>query len=122
MTERSTFLVYCHLDAVILKRRAKKTETRLKKLGFDCHNGFWLDASTFLCADDAEVKVLERKAMSPLGGVEEAAMVILTNVVEILVNDNDKITGVTVHPKLALWSDAIDRALREIKKNPPATA
>ncbi len=60
--------------------------------------------------------------MSPLGGMEEAALVILTNVVEILVDDNDKITAVTVHPKLALWADAIDRALREIKKNPPLTA
>lgn len=109
-------------DRNVEPRLKKQAASRLKKLGFDCRKGFWLDVSTFIRADKEEVKVLERRAMSPLGGIEEAAMVILTSAVEILVDDNDKITGVTVHPKLALWIDAIDRALREINKNPPLTA
>lgn len=103
----------------ILKSSIKKSTTRLKKLA---RAGFWLDNGTFVRADDAEVKVLERKVMSPLGGIEEAKIVIFIDAVEILVDANDKIMGVTEHPKLALWLDAVDRALREIKKNPPITA
>ncbi|MCW4053208.1 MAG: hypothetical protein NWE78_08395 [Candidatus Bathyarchaeota archaeon] len=104
-----------------MKKSVKRSKTRLKKLNFDCRTGLWLDNSTFVRADSAEIKVLKRKVMSPLGGIEEDVIVIFTNAVEILVNANDKIMGVAEHPEFALWLDAIDRALREIKKNPPIT-
>lgn len=98
--------------------RKTKPKTQTEKPTFDYQNGFWLDDNTFIKADNAEIKRFARKDEGVYGQTKEAPMVIFTNAVEILVNDDDKIMGVINHPKFGLWLDAINDALKTIKKNP----
>lgn len=97
-----------------------KPKSQVEKPAFDYRNGFWLDNNTFIKADDAEIKLVERKEPS-VHEIKETPMVIFTNAVEIWVNDDDKIVGVTNHPKFGLWLDAINNALQKIQKNPPVS-
>lgn len=62
------------------------------------------DGYTMIRAEDAEQKIVERK--TPFGTIEKAPMLILTNAVELLV-ENGKIIGVdpTVKPKMGIWVD-----------------
>lgn len=101
------------------KRTKPKTQT--EQPTFDYQNGFWLDNNTFIKADNAEIKLTQRKDGGVYGQTKEASMVIFTNAVEILVNDDDKIVGVTSYPKFGLWLDAIVNALETIQKNPPVS-
>ena len=101
-------------------RRKVKAKSKTKKTAFDFDYelGFWLDNNTFIKADDAELKLVERKEPS-VHEIKQVPMVIFRNAVEIWVNDSDKIVGVINHKEFGLWLDAINDALKKIRKNPP---
>jgi len=105
---------------LVASGRKTKPKAQVEKPAFDYQNGFWLDNNTFIKAENAEIKLVERKDPS-VRETKEAPMVIFTNVVEIWVNDEDKIVGVTNHPKFGLWLDAINNALQKVRKNPPVS-
>jgi hypothetical protein len=74
--------------------------------------GFWLSENMFFMADSAEIAMAERKILgNPYVGIEKTPMLILTNAVEMTVNDNNKIIGVDKHPKFGLWLDAVNKAI-----------
>jgi len=97
--------------------RKAKPKVQVEKPSFDYQNGFWLDNNIFIKADNAEIKLVEKKKLSVYGETKEDKMVIFANAVEIWVDEDDKIVGVTNHPKFALWLDAINNdALQKIEK------
>lgn len=104
------------IDSDILKRL--KAEFTLRKNLEKYRDGFWLDKNTLIKADDVRVQLVKRRILgSPLGKSENVPMLILTNVIEMMVDDKGKIKGVDKRPQLGLWLDAVDRAMR----NPATT-
>jgi hypothetical protein len=99
------------IDTNILKRL--KAEFTLRKNLEKYRNGFWLDKNTLIKANDVKVQLVKRRILgSSLGKSENAPMLILTNVIEMMVDDKGKIKGVDKRPQLGLWLDATNKAIR----------
>jgi hypothetical protein len=83
---------------------------RLKNKFESCYlNGFFLDANTFLKADDAELVMAWRKDDD--GRPTQAPMVVLKKAVEMLVDRRGKIMAVECKEKMGIWVDAFEHAL-----------
>ena len=83
---------------------------RLKNKFESCYlNGFFLDASTFLKADDAELVMAWRKDDD--GRPTQAPMVVLKKAVETLIDRRGKIMAVECKEKMGIWVDAFEHAL-----------
>lgn len=105
------------IDSDIPKRL--KAEFTLRKNLEKYRDGVWIDKNTLIKADDARVQLVNRRILgSSLGKSENAPMLILTNAIEMMVDDKGKIKGVDKRPHLGLWLDAVNRAM----KNPSVTA
>lgn len=77
-------------------------------------SGFFLDENTFLKADDAEVLMVPRR--NDDGKVVERPMIVLKNVVEMLVDHSGRIVSVENKGELAVWTTAVERALKRFNK------
>lgn len=110
--------IYVHkaskqIDSNIIRRL--KAEFTLRKNLEKYRDGFWLDKNTLIKADDVRVQLVERKILgSSLAKSENVPMLILTNAIEMMVDDKGKILGVEKHPQLGLWLDAVNRAMRNL--------
>jgi hypothetical protein len=94
-------------------RRRLKAEFTVRKNLEKYRDGFWLDKNTLIKTDDVKIQMVKRKILgSSLGKSENAPMLILTNVIEMMVDDKGKIKGVDKHPQLGLWLDAVNKAIR----------
>jgi len=83
-------------------------ESLSSKTGLDYKEGFWLNKNTMLKADGAYIVMAERK--NPVSGkIEEAPMVILLNVTELVCDDEGKIISVEVKPKYGVWLDVLTK-------------
>jgi hypothetical protein len=112
-----------------LRARARQIDTKIRrmlrlKFGWrsltEYEHGFWLDKNTFIMADKAEIKKAQRKRLTnAYNEIEEADMLILTNVVEMTVDNNGKILGEDKRPNLGLWLDHANRLIAqyEAKRN-----
>jgi hypothetical protein len=77
-------------------------------------SGFFLDENTFLKADDAEVLMVPRR--NDDGKVVERPMIVLKNVVEMLVDHSGRIVSVENKGELAVWTTAVEHALKRFNK------
>lgn len=78
----------------------------------ECSRGFWLTKNMFFMADNAEIAMVDKKILGdPYRRIEKTPMLILTNAVEMTVNNNNKIIGVGKHPKFGLWLDTVNKAI-----------
>lgn len=86
----------------------------------ECKEGFWLDEYTFIKAEQASLKMVNRATSGfSLEKIETAPMLILTDVVEMVVDKNDKILGLERIKKFGLWLDALGRIFeKNILKKP----
>jgi len=81
-------------------------------------SGFWLDKNTFIKADKGKIEMVGRKTCEgPYGKTENARMLVLTNAVEMIVDNNGKILGLNSHPKFGLWLDVVENAMRNLKSS-----
>jgi len=88
---------------------------RLKDKFKSCYlNGFFLDANTFLKADDAYVRMASRKGDD--GRPTEKPMIILKKVVEMTVDSHGRIVAVECKEKLGVWVDAFEHAIEWFNK------
>jgi hypothetical protein len=84
---------------------------RLKEAFRNCYlSGFFLDENTFLKADDAEVLMVPRR--NDDGKVVGRPMIVLKNVVEMMVDHRGKIVSVENKSELAVWTAAVEHALK----------
>lgn len=92
------------------------SELRRLKNKFENHylNGFFLDANTFLKADDADVRMASRKGDD--GRPTMKQMVILKKVVEMTVDSHGRIVAVECKEKLGVWVDAFEHAIEWFDK------
>jgi hypothetical protein len=83
--------------------------------------GFWLDRNTFIKADKVRMQTIGRKKVGDhLGRSENAQMLILTDAIEMIVDDKGKILGLDKHPKgLGLWLDTVNKAMKNQKMAEP---
>jgi hypothetical protein len=105
-----------------VRRAPEQIETDLRKrlkeeLGWrsleEYRNGFWLDKNTYIKADEAQIQVVgRRKPGDTYGRSENAQMLILTDAVEMIVDDKGKILGLDKHPKFGLWLETVNKAIR----------
>lgn len=78
----------------------------------ECSKGFWLTKNMFFMADNAEIAMVDKKILGDqYKRVEKTPMLILTNAVEMTVNNNNKVIGVDKHPKFGLWLDTVNKAI-----------
>ena len=83
---------------------------RLKVKLRNCYlNGFFLDRNTFLKADGADFVMVPHRDED--GRAVEKPMMILKNVVEMTVDHRGKVVAVENKQELAVWTDAVERAL-----------
>lgn len=83
---------------------------RLKVKLRNCYlNGFFLDRNTFLKADGADLVMVPHRGED--GRAAERPMIILKNVVEMTVDYRGKVVAVENKPEVAIWVDALERAL-----------
>jgi hypothetical protein len=91
--------------------KEKATELLSEKLGWqritDCQNGFWLDDYTFLKPDSIEVVIVGRESGKPSQKSEDAPMLVLNDLVEMMVDKNRKIVSVEMKKSMGLWVDAV---------------
>ena len=88
---------------------------RLKEVFRSCYlNGFFLDANTFLKADDAKVLMVPRR--NDDGKVVERPMIVLKNVVEMMVDHCGKIVSVENKRELGVWVTAVEHSLKTFNK------
>lgn len=105
-----------------VRRAPEQIETDLRKrlkeeLGWrsleEYKNGFWLDKNTYIKADEAQIQVIgRRKPGDTYGRSENAQMLILTDAVEMIVDDKGKILGLDKYPKFGLWLETVNKAIR----------
>lgn len=80
-------------------------------------HGFWLNKNTFIMADEVEIKKVRRSNQAYVSaGSEEADMLILTNAVEMTVDNNGKILGEDKHEHFGLWLDAVNKAMADYER------
>lgn len=97
-------------------RRLLRAELGWRSLT-EYRNGFWLNKNTFIIADDAEIITARRKALGySYGKIEDASMLILTNAVEMIVDNNGKILGLEKRQKFGFWLDDVNKILKEQEK------
>lgn len=88
---------------------------RLKDKFKNCYlNGFFLEPTTFLKADDAELKMVPRKGDD--GRPIEKPMVILKKAVEMKIDSSGRIVAVECKENLGVWVDAFENALERFNK------
>lgn len=88
----------------------------------ECSRGFWLTKNMFVMADNAEIAMVDKKLLGdPNRRVEKTPMLILTNAVEMTVNNNNKIIGVDKHPKFGLWLDTVNKAIMRAERTSLST-
>jgi hypothetical protein len=94
-------------------RRMLKLEFGWRSLA-EYKHGFWLDENTFIMADDAEIKKVRKPSIMSISqeSVEED-MLILTNAVEMTVDNHGKILGENKHEHFGLWLDTVNKAIAE---------
>ena len=109
---------------MVKKNRLTRTQLIKEQLGWnsfdECKEGFWLDAYTFIKAENSSLKMVNRATSGfSLEKLETAPMLILTDVVEMLVDKNGKILGLERIKKFGLWLDALGRIFeKNILKKP----
>ena len=91
---------------------------RLKERLRNCYlSGFFLDKSTFLKADDADVVMVPHKDDD--GRVVDRPMIVLRNVVEMMVDHRGRIVAVENKAKLGVWAASFENALERFNKELP---
>ena len=109
---------------MVKKNRLTNTQMIKNQLGWssfdECKEGFWLDEYTFIKAEKSSLKMVNRATSGfSLEKIETAPMLILTDVVEMLVDKNGKILGIERIKKFGLWLDALGRIFEKtILKKP----
>jgi hypothetical protein len=116
MEKEKNYVTRLHYQIDTKIRKMLRSEFGWRSLTEYAH-GFWLDKNIFIMADDAEIKKVPRKSYSiGIQNVEEADMLILTDVVEMIVDDNGKILGEEKRPNLGIWLDAVNEAIAECER------
>ena len=70
--------------------------------------GFWLDKNTFIMCDDVDIEMVARDTSSGIsGGSETVPMLIMTNAVKMVVDNNNKILGEDIIGKFGLWLEDV---------------
>lgn len=89
-----------------------KRERELEKY----REGFWLDRNTFIKADKVRIQMVGRKKVGDrLVRSENAQMLILTEAIEMIVDDKGKILGLGKYSGLGLWLETVRKAMKNQK-------
>jgi len=94
-------------------RRRLRIEFGWRNLS-EYRKGFWLDKNTFLLCDTVDIEMVSRKTPGdPLGRSESVPMLILTNVTQMIVDNNHKILGEDRKQNLGLWLEDVKKLYKE---------
>jgi hypothetical protein len=79
-------------------------------------HGFWIDKNTFVMADQVEIKKVRKSSLNIYQDSVEEDMLIMTNAVEMMMDNTGKILGETKHKHFGLWLDAANKAIAEYER------
>jgi len=89
------------------------------ELGWDnplrCQEGFWINSYTLIKADNVRVVNVGRQILDGETNIGPIPLAIFEGVVELIIDNNNKIVSVDTREKLGLWIDSLRKVIKEQK-------